>query len=271
MQTYVLDKGYSYKIFMFIAFSFLCLVMYQGHISKQGIYSILFFASLIFLAFQIASFVYVSFVKRVVEININEKTLTWLVKENNKEIKNISIDLESIEDIKTEINYLTGNIYSNFTITIKQKDSEDIVLSDGLFYDFGLKKAENVCKYLLKHNLGDSQDIKFSKLIKTQNIDTNKEQVFHKKEANSYYTGVISKNKKEFLSLRLQIESLYKEYKNIEINSNNEYKIKSDEIKNSFIHLKSNAIGYFIEFSNVSRKEDLKSLKQMGKRNKIGF
>lgn len=271
MQTYILNKGYSYKIFMFIAFSFLSLVMYQGHVSKQGIYTILFYASLIFLAFQIVSFIYVSIIQRSVQIDITDKTLVWIVKDNKKEIKNICIDLNNIEEIKTEVNYLTGNIYSNFTITIKQKKGEDITLTDGILYDFGLQKAEEICIYLMDNNLGDSQDIKFSKLVKDMNINRKEEQVFHKKDGKSYYTGVISKNKKEFLSLRLQIETLYKEYKDIEKNANNEYKIKSDNIKDSFIYLKSNAIGYFIEFYNVSRKEDLKSLKQMGKRNKIGF
>ncbi len=271
MQKYVLEKGFGYKAFMFIAFSLFALVMYQGHIKNGGIYSILFFIGVGLCAFQVASFIYVLLVKRCIEINIDENVVSWKIYDNKKLHKEESVNRNEIKEVKTEVSYLTGNVYSSFTVTFVLQDDKEVVLNDGLIYDFGLKKAEEVCRFLLDNDLGDKQDIKFSKLVKQMNIDLSKEQKFTKKDGSSYYTGVISKNKKEFLGLRLQIESLYKEYKKVVKNSNNEYLIESDTIKDSFIYLRSNAIGLFVEFYNVAKKEDLKSLKEMGHRNKIGF
>lgn len=275
MQTYILQKGFGYKLFMLLAFFIFSSVMYQGYINQGGIYTILFFTSAALVAFQIASIIYVSFVRRKVELQIDENIISWKVFDNKKLIKQVSIKRDDIKDVRTEINYLTGNIYSTFTVTfiLKQKEDEDkeIVLSDGLFYDFGLKKAEDVCRYLLDNNLGHPQDIKFAKLVKSLGIDVSKEQKFTKKDDKYYYIGVLSKNKKEFLALRLQIETLYKDYKKVEKNAPNEFFIQSDTIKDSHIYLRSNAIGLMVEFYNVKRKEDLKSLKELGKRQKIGF
>lgn len=271
MQKYILEKGLGYKLFMLLAFSIFASVMYQGHLQTGGIYTILFFSALALCAFQISSIFYVLIVKRRVELSIDEENISWSFFDNDKQFKSNSIKRDEIEDVATEVNYLTGNIYSSFQITFKMKDENEIIFSDGLFYDFGLKKAEEVCRYLLDNELGDKQDIKFAKLTKDLNINYDEEQIFTKKDGKSYYTGVISNNKKEFLALRLQIENLYPEYKDIQKNANNEFLVKSDSIKDSFIYLRSNAIGYIIEFYNVSRKEDLKTLKQMGKRQKIGF
>lgn len=274
MQTkkLTLDKAYSYKLFMLIAFSLFALVMYQGHIQQGGIYSILFFAALGLCAFQIASTIYVTFIKRTIKINIDDKFISWHFSDNNKNNKEVKIKLEDIKDIKTEINYLLGNFYSSFQVTFLLKDDSEVVLTDGITYDFGLKKSEEVCKFLLDNDLGEQQDIKFAQLIKELNIDTSKtNQKFTKKAGSSYYVGIISDNKKEFLSLRIQIETLYDDYKKVEKNVNNEYLVSSDTIKDSHIHLKSNAIGLFVEFYNVSRKQELKTLKELGKRKKIGF
>lgn len=271
MKTFVLEKAYSYKLFMLLAFSLFSSVMYQGHISQGGIYSILFFITALLIAFQIASIFYVMFVKKSVEISIDENTVSWKFYENNKFSKEESIPRKEIKEVKTEINYLTGNFYSSFSVTFILNDDKEIILTDGIMYDFGLKKAEDICRFLLDNNLGDEQDIKFAKLVKELEIDLTKEQLFTKKAGKSYFVGVISKHKKEFLSLRIQIEALYTNYKIIEKNANNEYMVKSDEIKDSYIYLRSNAIGYCVEFYNVSRKEELRTLKQMGKRDKIGF
>lgn len=271
MQTYILQKGFAHKLFMLLAFSIFASVMYQGHISENGIYTILFFISVALVAFQIASIFYVLFVKRSVEILVDEEEISWKFFDNKKIGKKQSVRKNDIKDIRTEINYLMGNIYSSFSVTFILNDDEEIVLTDGLLYDFGLKKSEDVCRFLLDNDLGDAQDIKFAKLVKSLNIDTSKEQKFTKKDGEYYFIGVISKNKKEFLSLRLQIEALYKDYKKIEKNANNEYLIKALNIKDSHIYLRSNAIGFIVEFYNVQRKEDLKTLKEMGKRQKIGF
>merc|ERR1711879_456849 len=174
-------------------------------IKNGGIYSILFFGALALCAFQVASSLYVLFIKRSIEITINEDTILWKFFDNKKLIKEKSLNRKDIKEVKTEINYLTGNVYSNFTITFLLKDDTEIVLTDGLLYDFGLKKAEDVCRFLLDNNLGDLQDIKFSNLVKELNIDlNNKEQKFTKKDGKSYYVGILSTNKKEFLALRLQ-------------------------------------------------------------------
>ncbi|RXJ88461.1 hypothetical protein CRV01_11980 [Arcobacter sp. CECT 8983] len=267
-----LDKAYYYKLFMLVAFFLFASVMYQGHIQQGGIYSILFFVALALCAFQVATTIYVTFVKRVIQINISNNEISWNFSDNDKNYKNNKIDLEDIKDIKTEINYLIGNFYSSFQVTFLLKDDSEVVLTDGIIYDFGLKKAEEVCRFLLDNNLGEEQDIKFANLIKELNIDTDKtNQKFTKKQGDSYYVGILSDNKKEFLSLRIQIETLYDDYKKVEKNANNEYLVSSDTIKNSHIHLKSNAIGLFVEFKNVKRKEELKTLKEMGKRKKIGF
>ncbi|WP_417328054.1 hypothetical protein [Halarcobacter sp.] len=267
-----LDKAYSYKLFMLVAFSLFASVMYQGHIQQGGIYSILFFAALALCSFQIASTVYVTFIKRTIDINIDDTFISWYFSDNNKNNKEVKIKLEDIKDIKTEINYLLGNFYSSFQVTFLLNDDSEIVLTDGITYDFGLKKSEEVCKFLLDNDLGEQQDIKFAQLIKELNIDTSKtNQKFTKKAGSSYYVGIISDNRKEFLSLRIQIETLYDDYKKVEKNVNNEYLVASDTIKDSHIHLKSNAIGLFVEFYNVSRKQELKTLKELGKRKKIGF
>ena len=271
MQTYILQKGFAHKLFMLLAFTIFASVMYQGHISKNGIYSILFFAAAALVAFQISSIFYVLFVKRTVELLINEDEVSWKIFDNKRLYKEQSVKRADIKDVKTEINYLTGNIYSNFCVTFILKDESEIILTDGLLYDFGLKKAEDICRFLLDNNLGDEQDIKFAKLVKALDIDISKEQKFSKKDNEYYYIGIISNNKKEFLSLRLQIETLYKDYKDTQKNANNEYFVKSAKIKNSHIYLRSNAIGLMVEFYNVQRKEDLRSLKQMGKKQKIGF
>lgn len=55
MQTYILEKAFAYKFFMLLAFFIFASVMYQGHISQGGIYSVLFFSSAALVAFQIAS------------------------------------------------------------------------------------------------------------------------------------------------------------------------------------------------------------------------
>ncbi len=270
MQTYILKKGLVPKLFMLIAFLFFSLVMYQGYISKGGIYTVLFFISIALISFQIVSIFYVIFVKRTIILEIDDKKISWKIYDNKKLYKKEVINLDQIDEIRTEISYFIGNIYSNFNVTFIL-NSKHIVLTDGLLYDFGLKKAEEVCKFLLENNLGHKQDVKFFSLIKKLNIDLSKEQIFSKKHSNFYYIGVISKNKKEFLSLRLQLEALYKEYKIVEKNANNEYLIKSNNKKDSFIYLRSNVIGYFIEFYKVDKKKELKTLEQMGKRDKIGF
>jgi len=270
MQKYILEKAFGTKLFMLLAFSMGALVMYQGHISTKGIYTILFIAALLFCAFQIASTLYVIFIKRTFELSIDENTLTWKFYDNKKLSSEQSVKLDEIKEVKTEVNYLTGNYYSSFTTTFILKNDEEISFTDGLLYDFGLKKAESICRFLLENELGDSQDVKFAKLIKEQKIDLSKEQIFTKKDGSSYFIGVISKNKKEFLGLRLQIESLYLDYKDIEKNANNEFKVSSQKTKDSYIFLKSNAFGYFIEFYNVSKKEELKMLKDMG-RQKFSF
>lgn len=271
MQTFILDKGLGYKLFMLLAFTLFASVMYQGHLLSGKIYSILFFSTLALCAFQIASIFYVLLVRRKFEILINEENVSWKIYDNKKLYKDTSIKKSDVKEVTTEVNYLTGNFYSSFQVIFTMHNEEEIILTDGLFYDFGLKKAEEVCRLLLANDLGDEQDIKFSKLVRDLNIDLKKEQIFTKKDGKSFFVGVISNNKKEFLGLRLQIESLYPEYKDIQKNANNEFLVNSATIKDSSIFLRSNAIGYIVEFYNVTRKEDLKTLKQMGKRQKIGF
>lgn len=270
MQIYVLEKGFIYKLFMLTAFALFALVMYQGHLKGEMIYTILFIGSVALCSFQIASFFYVLLIKRTLHFIITDKEVCWEFFDNKKLQKKICVHREEIDEVKTEVNYLTGNIYSKFILTFILKDGSEIELTDGMVYDLGLKKAEQLCRYLLKNNLGDPQDIKFAKLIETLNIDTFKEQKFSKSDEDSYYLGIISKNKKEFLSLRLQIESLYDDYKIVEKNANNEFLVRNEKIKNSYIFLRSNAFGYLVEFYKVKRKKELKMLKEMG-RQKIGF
>merc|ERR1711879_847887 len=88
------------------------------------------------------------------EITINEDTILWKFFDNKKLIKEKSLNRKDIKEVKTEINYLTGNVYSNFTITFLLKDDTEIVLTDGLLYDFGLKKAEDESCLLAKINSG---------------------------------------------------------------------------------------------------------------------
>ncbi len=270
MQIYILEKGLIHKLFMLIAFVLFTAVMYQGHISTHMIYTILFFLFLALCAYQVVSILYILFIKRTLELSIDENTISWKFYDNKRLHKEFEIKRHDIKEVKTEINYLTGNIYSSFSAIFKLKNDKSIILTDGILYDFGLKKAEQICTFLLNNEIGDNQDIKFIKLIKELNIDLEKEQVFTKKKIDSYFIGVISKNKKEFLGLRLQIEALYTDYKKVEKNANNEYLVKSHKIIDSSIHLRSNAIGYLVEFNNVKRKEDLKMLKNM-KRQKFSF
>ncbi len=272
MQKYILDKGFSYKLFMLLAFSIFALVMYQGHLKNGGIYSVLFFLALALCAFQIASAVYVTFVKRSVELHIDEKNISWEMVDNKKLVSKKHINRDDIKEVKTEINYLTGNFYSSFAVTFILNNDEEIVLTDGIFYDFGLKKAEDLCRFLLDNEIGHKQDVKFAKIVKEKNIDLRKENFkFTKKDGKSYYYGFLSKNKKEFLSLRLQIEARYTDYKKIVKNANNEYLVENHDKKDSFIYLRSNAIGLFIELYNVPKIEEFKTLKEMGHRKKIGF
>ncbi len=268
MKTFKLNKAITTKLFMLLAFSIFALVMYQGYLTNETIYVILFYGSLILCAFQIASIFYVSFIKKSINVTIDGKNFIWEVYENSKKTNETVIALETIKELNMQINYLTGNIYSSLSLTIDLKDGNIVELTDGLLYDFGLKMAEELSIFLLENNLGHPQDIKFLNFVKQLNIDLSKEQIFNKKQGDDYLVGVISKNKKEFLALRLQIETLY-DFKNIEKNANNEYLVKND--KDGFIYLRSNAIGYFIQFHKVKQKEELKTLKQMGKRNKIGF
>ncbi|QKF81031.1 putative membrane protein [Halarcobacter ebronensis] len=265
MRIFILEKGFIYKLFMFIAFSIFALVMYQGYLKGEFIYKLLFFGSIALCSFQIASIFYVIFVKREIEISIDENSVSWKIFDNKKVVKEVTIIRKTIKEVKTEIAYLTGNIYSNFAVTFILDDKQEIKLTDGLIYDFGLTKAEELTKFLLENDLGDKQDIKLTKLVKELNIDLTKEQKFTKKAGDSFYLGVISKRKKEFLSLRLQIEALYKDYTIIETNTNNAYLIKSSKNGNSFIFLKSNVFGYFIEFYKVEKIEQIKMLQEMGR------
>ncbi|RXJ99182.1 hypothetical protein CRU98_07405 [Arcobacter sp. CECT 8986] len=262
MLNIVYKKQVINKLFMLTAFCIFSLVMYQGHIQKGGVYTILMYLTFLLIAFQIASIFYVLFVTRRLELKIDEKTISWKVFDNKKISKEININLEEIKQTKTEINYLTGNVYSNFTITFILNNDSIIELTDGLLYDIGLEKAEEISTYLLNHNLGDETDIKFANLVKDLDIDTSKEQKFITKEPKAYILGVISKNKKEFLALRLQIEAVYSDYNNIKKNTNNEYLVENVDKKDSYIHLKANPIGYMIRFENVSKKPDLKMLKE---------
>lgn len=181
MHTYILEKGYVYKLFILTAFVFLALVMYQGHIKSGGIYSILFFISLGLCAFQIASIIYVTLVQRKVEIKIDEDKISWRFFDNKKTTNENFVLIKDIIEVKTEVNYLTGNIYSNFATTFILNDGSEVILTDGLIYDFGLKKAEKITKYLLENNIGNEQDVKLSNLVKELNIDLTKEQKFSKK------------------------------------------------------------------------------------------
>ncbi len=262
MLNITYKKEIIHKLYMLIAFIMFALVMYQGHIQKGGIYSILMFISLFLMAFQIACILYVLFIKRKAEISIDENYISWSIYDNNKIYKQQKIKLDEIKETKTEINYLTGNIYSNFTITFTLKDNSIITFTDGILYDIGIEKAHEIARYLLEHNLGEPKDIEFANLVKQLNIDIKKEQKFTKKMQNSYIVGVISNNKKEFLALRLQIEAVYKGYNDIKKNSVNEYLVENLEVKNSYIHLKSNAIVYMVEFYNVNKKPELKMLKE---------
>ena len=250
---------------MLIAFTIFALVMYQGYLKGEFIYKLLFFASIGLCSFQIASIVYVMLVKREIEITIDPSAIAWKIIDNKKIVKTFEIKRDKIVDVKTQIAYLTGNIYSNFTITFILDDGQEEILSDGLIYDFGLRKAEELTKFLLENGLGESQDLKLTKLIKELEIDETKEQKLTKKLQDSSYLIAISKRKKEFLSLRLQIEALYKEYCYVEINSNNAYKIKKDKNSDSYIYLRSNVFGYFIEFYKVKKVADIKILKEMGR------
>ncbi len=265
MQTFQLEKGLGSKLFMLLAFSIFASVMYQGHTSGENIYSILFIGALLLAAFQIASVFYVLFIKRTLELTINEESISWKFFDNKKQFKQQSINLNEIKEVRTEINYLTGNVYSTFQVTFILKDENELILTDGLLYDFGLKKAEEICRFLLNNNLGDEQDIKFANFVKDLDIDYNKEQIFSKKDSKSNIVGIISKNKKEFLSLRLQIETIYPKYNNVKKNSNNEFMVTCDDFKNSYIYLRSNALGYIIEFNNIKQKQKIKMLKEMGR------
>ncbi|AXX91431.1 hypothetical protein CPU12_02895 [Malaciobacter molluscorum LMG 25693] len=262
MLNIVYKKQVINKLFMLTAFCIFSLVMYQGHIQKGGIYSILMYLTFLLIAFQIASIFYVIFVKRRLELNIDEKIFSWKVFDNKRVSKEININLEDIKQTKTEINYLTGNIYSNFTITFILNNDAIIELTDGILYDIGLEKAEDISTYLLNHNLGNTTDIEFANLIKELNIDITKEQKFTTKDKKTYILGVISKNKKEFLALRLQIEANYLQYNSIKRNNNNEYLVENPNIKDSYIHLKANPIGYMIKFQNIDKKPDFKMLKE---------
>ncbi len=93
------------------------------------------------MLFKSLLFFYVSFIKRKIEIKIENNKISWKFFDNKRVFKEEELDLDKIKDIKTEVNYLTGNIYSNFTITFILKDSSQVVLTDGLLYDFGLKKS----------------------------------------------------------------------------------------------------------------------------------
>lgn len=270
MQIYKLQRGLGSKLFMLLTFSIFSSVMYQGHLNGENIYTILLVGALLLAAFQIASIFYVLFVKRTLELSIDDDTIFWSFYDNKKLCKQNSIKIDDIIDVKTEINYLTGNVYSTFQVTIKLKDENEVVLTDGLLYDFGLKQAEEICRYLLNNELGDEQDIKFAKLVKDLNIDLTKEQIFSKKDSKSDMVGIISKNKKEFLSLRLQIENIYSNYKDVKKNSNNEFMVTCHDFKNSYIYLRSNALGYVIEFNNLKQKQKIKMLKEMG-RQKFSF
>lgn len=198
MLNIVYKKQVINKLFMLTAFCIFSLVMYQGHIQKGGIYSILMYLTFLLIAFQIASIFYVIFVKRRLELNIDEKIFSWKVFDNKRVSKEININLEDIKQTKTEINYLTGNIYSNFTITFILNNDAIIELTDGILYDIGLEKAEDISTYLLNHNLGNTTDIEFANLIKELNIDITKEQKFTTKDKKTYILGVISKIKKNF-------------------------------------------------------------------------
>ena len=99
MQKYILEKAFGYKLFMLLSFSIFALVMYQGHISSGGIYSILFFGTLALCAFQISSFFYVIFIKRTVEIYINEEEVYWKIYDNKKLTKERHISLSDIKKL----------------------------------------------------------------------------------------------------------------------------------------------------------------------------
>ncbi len=266
MYNYRLEKGLSYKLFMLLSFSIFAAIMYQGHVKDERIYTILLICSLLLCAFQFASIIYVFIVKRVLLLNINEELISWEFYDNKKLFKKNFIKINDIKDIKTEINYLTGNIYSTFQITFKLKDDDEVILTDGLMYDFGLEQAQDISRNLLKHNIGDEKDVRFSNIIKELEVDITKEQIFtHKISKNNEIVGIISKNKEEFLSLRLQIEKIYSTHEIVKKNTNSEFLLEDDST-NSYIYLRSNVLGYMVEFNNVRQKAKLKIFKDMGRK-----
>ncbi|AXH08830.1 hypothetical protein CP960_00955 [Malaciobacter halophilus] len=262
MLNITYKKEIIYKLYMLVAFAMFALVMYQGYLQKGGVYTLLLFLAFFLMAFQVASIIYVLLVKRTLELKVENNTLSWTIFDNKRVYKKNSINIDDIKQTTTEINYLTGNIYSSFTATFILKDDTKVELTDGILYDFGLEKSEEIATFLLKHNLGDEADIRFSNLVEQLNIDIKKEQKFTKKDGKSYVIGVISKNKKEFLALRLQVESLFSDYNDVQKNTNNQYLVKNPNLKDSYISIRSNPIGYMVEFYNVNKKCELKMLKE---------
>ena len=132
-QKFILEKAYSYKLFMLVAFLLFAAVMYQGHIQQGGIYSILFFATLALCAFQIASIFYVTFIKRTLKLTINNNKISWSFFDNSKQIKEKTLN---INDIKKAAAILK-DVLANKPEKNKWSDEDSTETSTRAFYETG--------------------------------------------------------------------------------------------------------------------------------------
>lgn len=143
-KSYILRKEIGIKIFMTpLSFLFLFIVYY----SEDLIVRVIFLLMFLVLFFYPAGLLYALFVNRKLNLQIDNKTLSWQIYENDILVEDIKIYKNQIEKIDTKVHFFNG-AYNYLSARFYLKDKRIIMLNDGMIYSL-LRNYEEIV-YLLE-------------------------------------------------------------------------------------------------------------------------
>lgn len=248
-------KDMIIKFFMLIPFCMIALVMYQGALKETGIYSVLFFASILLILFQFYTIITVAIKNQELIMDITKDELNFKIIQQNRVLLEQNIKRADIKDIETHIFFNSAKFYSKFCAKINLKNGEEVLLKDDFRYKFDENKAKEITRFLLENGYGNPPALKFYNLLKSKNINPENPCVFSQKEGNKYFVGLISEDKNEFKSIKRQVLLQYYDFKQL-IENKPDLFIVEDE-KENYIRVDVVDRGYLIELLNVDSKPDI--------------
>lgn len=150
-KSYILKKEIGIKIFMTpLSFLFLFIAYY----SEDLIVKVMFLLMFLVLFFYPAGLIYALFVNRKLDLQIDNKTLSWQIYENDILVEDIKIYKNQIEKIDTKVHFFNGT-YNYLSVRFYLKDKRIIMLNDGMIYSL-LKNYEEIVYLLELYDYNDS-------------------------------------------------------------------------------------------------------------------